>query len=98
VQATIMAGENAIQFFRQRNKFLVVVFNCNPRTEFVNLVTFFLVHGVAKVLQDWQDQVCSMSNAGKAEVPAPLPAQGGDRPDRKGSADEKWTLKCQIRI
>jgi hypothetical protein len=70
VQATILAGENAIQFFHQRKEFLVIVFDCDPRTEVVNLVTFFLVHGVAEVLQDWRDQVCSMSNAGKGEVPA----------------------------
>jgi hypothetical protein len=67
-QMAISGGENMVQFFHKGDKLFVVMLNRDTRTEVVNLVTFFFVHGVAEVLQDWPDQVCSMSNVGKPKL------------------------------
>jgi len=42
-------GEDTVKLFDERQKFLVIVFNGDPRTEVVNPVAFFLVHATGSI-------------------------------------------------
>jgi len=51
LKATILRGQDAIEFFDQLEKLFAVVFDGYERTEFVNACAFVLVHGTGAVLQ-----------------------------------------------
>jgi hypothetical protein len=70
LKTVVLGGKNAIELFHEGKKFLVVLLDSDPRTEFVDRVAFFLIHchNVGEVLQNWAEPVCSMSNVAMPQL------------------------------